>query len=134
MELLTIFVLFAMFLIIISLYDFWKQKSLKKRRKGQNIITFIEYFSSEAICESIYIEVYRYLQKHTWFSDFPVHPKDEIATVYGICDEDFVDTIVELAGICKRQLPSEEVENENLIPILTVEDLVKFLSSLDMIN
>ncbi len=134
MELLTIFVLFAIFLIIISLYNFSEQKSLKKKRSGQDITTFIEYFSGETICKSICIEVYHSLQKHTWFRDFPVHPKDDIAKIYGICEEDFVDAIVELAEMCNRQLPSdEEIENGNVTTILLVEDLVRFLSSLDKI-
>jgi len=105
-----------------------QQLSLKKARQGQNIITFTEYFSGEGIPDYLCREVYRYFQNLLWIRDFPVHPKDDLAKIYGLSDEDIFDTVVALTEVCGYQLPlGKETIGRPIGNIVLVEDLVRFL-------
>jgi hypothetical protein len=109
----------------------WNQKKLKEERQGENFTTFMNYFSEEEISENICFQVYRYLQNSDIrFNDFPVHPTDDLGKIYGICEEDLDEAVLEIAKNCECQI-SNINNNRELNPVRTVEDLVRFLMSFD---
>lgn len=107
----------------------WNQKKLKEERQGENFTTFMNYFSEKEISENICFQVYRYLQNSDIkLHDFPVRPTDDLGTVYGICEEDLDEAVLEIARNCGCQI-SNINNNRELNPVRTVEDLVRFLIS-----
>lgn len=105
-----------------------KLSSLKQARTSQSVISFPEYFSGEGIPESLCREVYRYLQKGVCVRDFPVEPKDDLAKIYGLYDEDMVDAAVEIAEVCGDQFSSDgETAGRQFGNIVSIEYLVRFL-------
>lgn len=108
----------------------WNQKKLKKERQGENFTTFMNYFSEEEISENICFQVYRYLQNSDIkLHNFPIRPIDALGTVYGICEEDLDEAVLEIARNCGCQISNINNIRE-MKPVRTVEDLVRFLMDL----
>jgi len=105
----------------------FKEERLKAQRKGENMETFFASFSNTQVDERLLREVYQYFQGATLSKDFPVRYTDNIDKVYGICDDDLDDAILDLANLCGYRTPTTE-EVKHLKPIRTIEDLVKLLA------
>jgi hypothetical protein len=105
----------------------WKLQKLKKERPDNDLNTFMRSFEHEGINERLLREVYHYFQHITSGVDFPVLPTDRLYEVFGLCDEDLDDAILEIAERSGCQTPTTE-EVKGLPPVRTVEDVVRLLS------
>lgn len=90
---------------------------------------FLDYFSNDAVRPDVVREVRRYLQTFQGITDFPVRPDDDLYRVYGLCDEDLDDAVIEIAETCGCATPTNEAV-EGMAPVQSVEDLIKLLSRL----
>ncbi|WP_353928952.1 hypothetical protein WJM97_11490 [Okeanomitos corallinicola TIOX110] len=105
----------------------WNQKKLKKERQGENFTTFMTYFSEKEVPENVCFQVYSYLQNSDIkLHDFPIRPTDDLGKVYGICEEDLDEAVLEIARNCGCPILNIN-NNRELTSVKTVEDLVRFL-------
>lgn len=104
-----------------------KDYMIRRKRKEDKKENFLIYFVDKGISEPLVLSVYQYLQNWMSLSDFPVRPKDNIADVYGIVDEDLDDLIIEVAEINNFEIPANT--NYWQEPVITVEDLILFIVS-----
>ena len=100
----------------------YREYKFAKARTGQGFNEFVAYFSGEDIPLYKLREVYDYFQKLQSVKDFPVLPTDDLYKVYGICDEDVDDAVVELASRCRVTLPA------TFEPVRTIADVVRLLN------
>ena len=84
--------------------------------------TFKPHFSGKPYPSSFLDAAYAYFQRLSTVRAFPVLPSDNLATVYGLADEDLLETLAELRKLAwgESSLPSE------LPPIETVADAITF--------
>jgi hypothetical protein len=107
----------------------WNQKRWKEERQGENFTTFMDYFLGEEIPENICFQIYTYLQSvDINLQDFPIRPTDDLGTVYGICEEDLDEAVLEIARRC--DCPMTNISNMRAIK--TVEDLVRLMVNLQI--
>ena len=108
--------------------------NIAKMREGKKFDDFLEYFSRESIPKTICYQVYSYLQNiDSNFNNFPIYPTDNLGLVYGICDEDLDEMVLELIDLLGYQIPTRNILRQ-MKPVKTVEDLIKFLASLQEIS
>lgn len=89
---------------------------------------FVRHFlSKNKAISPIALDVYNYLQDWMGRKDFPVKPTDRISSVYGIVDEDLDDFVMEVANANDLALPKDTSYWQT--PVITVEDLIRFISS-----
>jgi hypothetical protein len=89
----------------------------------------MDYFLGEEIPENICFQVYTYLQSvDINLQDFPIRPTDDLGTVYGICEEDLDEAVLEIARRC--DCPMTNISNMRAIK--TVEDLVRLMVNLQI--
>jgi hypothetical protein len=105
----------------------YRAKRLARSRSGTGFDDFAAYFSAEQIPQDKLRVVYEYLQDWQSVKDFPVHATDDLYKVYGICDEDLDDAVVELAAKWSVVLPADV---GGIAPLHTVADLVHLLARL----
>ena len=105
----------------------YRVEKIAKRRSGQGFNEFAAYFLSEGIPLYKLREVYDYFQNWQLVKKFPVLPNDDLYKVYGICEEDLDDAVVELANRWRVRLPETF---EGLGPVRTVSDIVHLLNQL----
>ena len=103
----------------------YREHRLAKARTGQGFDEFVAYFSGEDIPLYKLREVYDYFQNWQSVKDFPVLPTDDLYKVYGICDEDLDDAVIELASRCHVKLPATF---DGVEPVRTVADVVRLLN------
>ena len=103
----------------------YREHRLAKARTGQGFDEFVVYFSGEDIPLYKLREVYDYFQNWQSVKDFPVLPTDDLYKVYGICDEDLDDAVIELASRCRVRLPATF---DGLEPVRTIADVVRLLN------
>ena len=120
---------------IVGILVFWygwlryRQKRLARMRSGRGFEEFAAYFPAEMYPRDKLREVYKYLQSLQWVKNFPVDPNDDLCKVYGVCDEDLDDAVLELAERLRKRSPTD-ADIEGQPPVRTVADLVRFLSRL----
>lgn len=110
--------------------DWWlryRAKRLARSRSGIGFDDFVGYFSAEQIPQDKLRVVYDYLQDWQSVKDFPVQATDDLYKVYGICEEDLDDAVVDLAAKWRVVLPADFGE---IAPVHTVADLVHVLARL----
>lgn len=100
---------------------------IRKSRKDDKPEDFTDYFVGEGFSESLVLSVYHHLQDCIGPKDFPVRPRDNVAKIYGIVDDDLDDLVVEIAEANQLVLPL--VTGYWQKPVVTVEDLVRFIAS-----
>lgn len=105
----------------------YRDREIAKRRSGLGFNDFVAYFSGEDIPLHKLREVYAYFQNWQSVENFPVLPADDLYRVYGICDEDVDDAVIELADRWRAKLPPTF---EGLRPVRTVADIVHLLNRL----
>ena len=105
----------------------YRAKRLARSRRGSGFDDFVAYFSGEQIPRDKLYVVYEYLQDWQSVKDFPVYATDDLSKVYGICDEDLDDAVVDLAAKWRVVLPDNFGETA---PLHTVADLVHLLARL----
>ena len=107
-------------------FTYYRAKKLAQSRRGTGFENFAAYFWAEQIPRDKLRVVYDYLQD--WqqpVKDFPVHATDDLYQVYGICDGDLDDAVLELAEKWRVVLPARF---EGVDPVRTVADLVYLLA------
>ena len=105
----------------------YRATRLARGRRGTGFENFVAYFSGENVPRDKLRVVYEYLQDWQPVKDFPVQATDDLYKVYGICDDDLDDAVIELAGKWRVVLPYDLT---GLGPVNTVADLVLLLSRL----
>ena len=88
---------------------------------------FGQYFSNGEAISEIALSVYDYLSNWMSREDYPVRPSDKISLVYGIVDEDLDDFVIAVAQANRLVLPGDTSYWMN--PVVTVDDLIRFISS-----
>jgi hypothetical protein len=112
---------------IIMIFIWLRDYTIIQIRAEDKKEDFINYFIKKGISEALVHSVYKYLQNWMSFYEFPVRPQDKIAVIYGICEEDLDDLIIEIAKINNYDVPKDT--NYWGRPIITVEDLIRFIDS-----
>jgi hypothetical protein len=105
----------------------YREQRMATQRVGQGFADFVDYFSDPDIPIYKLREVYEYFQNWQSVKEFPVDPNDDLYKVYGICDEDVDDAVVELAHRWQAKLP---LTFAGLGPVRTVADVVYLLNQL----
>ena len=118
---------FAALFSAATLVHHYRVKRLAKTRRGMGFDDFLAYFAGEQIPRDKLFVVFEYLQEWQSVKDFPVHPTDDLCKVYGMCEEDIDDAVIELAEKWRVLLPAEF---EGIDPIHTVAELVRLLAGL----
>ena len=103
-----------------------REHHVAKMRTGQGFDEFVGYFSGAGIPRDRLREVYEYFQSLQSVKNFPVQADDDLYKVFGICNEDVDDAVLELAKRWHRKLPaSSDLPVEP--PVRTVADMVRLL-------
>ena len=102
--------------------------SLKRDRSEQTYACFARFFADKGIPHSLLEGAYNVLARKSLFGNFPVHPKDSLARVYGIdCYRD--DEVVDLLNLIEKSCSMEFCKPVPVfLPCETVEDLVCLLA------
>ena len=128
MQLLLVLIGSVVIVLVLSWLHYVRAKRLAESRRGTGFENFAAYFWAEQIPQDKLRVVYDYLQD--WqrpVKDFPVHATDDLYKVYGICEEDLDDAVIELAEKWRVSLPARF---EGVDPVHTVADLVRLLARL----
>lgn len=113
--------------ILVLIVSFLRDYLVPRNRKEDKTEDFMNYFVSEGMSEALVRSVYNYVQKWMGSNGFPVRPRDDIAKIYGIVDEDLDEMVVEIAEANNLVLPLETDYWQK--PVETVEDLIRFIAS-----
>jgi hypothetical protein len=118
---------FAAIVLVAALMFHYRAKRLARKRRGIGFDDFAVYFSSEQIPRDKLFAAYEYLQGWQSVKDFPVLATDDLCKVYGICEEDVDDAVIDLADKWRVALPADFA---GAGPVNTVADLVRLLANL----
>jgi hypothetical protein len=123
----VVIVLVSIALLIIA-FMFMKLHGvlLRGRRRGDNAETFKAYFTERAYPPMFLDSTYKHFQQLAAVRDFPVHPTDKLGTVYGLAEDDLLETLAEL----RRLACGDPTLPDELPAIETVEDAVRYVMSL----
>ena len=128
-------------LIVVSLL-FWgilqySRVEAAAQRKGSTRDDFVNYFRAKDVPQEISAGVYDGLPKYQMIlRHFPVHPDDNLESVYGVGGEggtpfcEFIDEIAPDCGVRTPTATQLSVRIKECSPITTVADLVRLLSRL----
>ena len=116
---------FAVLVLAVALVNHYRAKRLARNRSGMGFDDFVAYFSADRIPRDKLFVVYEYLQRWMSVEDFPVHATDDLCKVYGICEEDVDDAVIDLAAKWRVVLPADF---EGVGPVHTVAELVRLLA------
>ena len=94
---------------------------------------FEEHFRRAGVPARIAREVYLLLRDGSFLGRAEVRPGDELYKVYGLCEEDLDDAVLELARRCGCRRPTTQ-DVSGLPPVRTVEDLVRLIFYLKNLN
>lgn len=103
-------------------------RHLAQQREGVSICQFARSFDCRKTDTRIIRAVYEALQDWAPCRDFPVLASDDMAEVYGICDEDLDYFAEEIAQKTGRSLKWTE-QNPLYGQVVTAGDLVLFLNN-----
>ena len=118
---------FVVIVIAAALVHHYRTQRLAKDRRGIGFDDFAGYFTGAQIPRDKLFVVYEYLQGWQSVKDFPVLATDDLCKVYGMCDEDLDDAVIDLAEKWHVVLPTDFA---GVQPVHTVADLVRLLASL----
>lgn len=104
-----------------------RAKALARSRIGMDFDDFAAHFSARNIPHDKLRVVYEHFQDLQTVRNFPVLATDDLYKVYGICDDDLDDAVIELAAKWRVILPDKF---EGVAPVRTVADLVHLLARL----
>ena len=112
--------------ILVSLYVSARNRRVKMNevRSGVNEDTFVRAMEIDGFDHMIARTTYRYLQEKQNVS-FPIHSDDLLDEDLGLGGDDVDESVEELLGECGR-LYQPGLQH---MPIVTVEDLVRFLQA-----
>jgi len=114
-------------LLVANLVSRHRERKLASQRSGQGFDGFAAYFYGQGIPADKLYEVFNYFQDLQTMKNFPVLPDDDLYEVYGICDEDVDDAVIELAAKWRVRLPPD-AEWGSMGTVSTVADIVRLLS------
>jgi hypothetical protein len=127
MRVLLILAGFVALVLAAALVNHYRAKRLARQRSGIGFDDFVAYFSADQIPRDKLFAVYEHLRGWMSVEDFPVHATDDLCKVYGICEEDIDDAVIDLARKWRVVLP---VDFEVVSPVNTVAELVRLLAQL----
>lgn len=120
-------VLIICILALCAIMLWLKELYVRKGRNKDSKEEFLRFFAQRRVPELLSQAVLRSLQDGMLTRDFPVRPNDRLYEVYGIADSDLDDLVQELAELSGYDLPQSL--DYRVEPIVTVEDLILFVSS-----
>ena len=95
---------------------------LRLIRRDDSLDTFKEHFSTQGCPVGFLEAAYAHFQGLVGVRDFPVRPTDRVGPIYGLADEDLVETLAELHKLAW----SDETLPAHVPQIDTVEDAIMF--------
>lgn len=105
-----------------------RQERLMATRRAYSLADFAAYFDQSKVSEKATEAVWRVLQEVAVVPDFKPFPGDSIHETFGLTDEDLAEEVVQpVLGSLGAHEPSAE-EMERMSPLVTVDDLVRFVS------
>lgn len=81
-----------------------------------------------AVASDVLHAVFVYFQRFAAVADFPVRSEDDLAHVYGICDEDLDEAILELAATVGAEQPTTE-SVRHFPSVRSVGDVVRLIAA-----
>ena len=126
-QVLIILFAFVVLFLVVTGVNHYRAKKLARIRRGIGFDQFVAHFSGERIPRDKLFVVYEHLQRWQTVKDFPVLATDDLCKVYGICEEDLDDAVIDLAEKWRVVLPADF---QGVEPVHTVADLVRLLANL----
>jgi hypothetical protein len=112
--------------LLVGIFRRTKDHLLQGDRLYDKKEDFLQYFEERDLSADLALSVYVYVSD--WMGrEFPVRPSDNIAEIYGIVDEDLDDFVLAIAKTGNLVVPTDTSYWQN--PVVTIEDLVRFVSS-----
>jgi hypothetical protein len=111
-------------LLLLRLSAWWRQYSLRRKRRGITQESFTAYLQQYGFDPVITSSTYRYLQE-VQLVPFPILPTDALDEDLGLDSEDIQQTLRDLTIALRR----EYSPGLTPAPIVTVEDLVRLLQA-----
>ena len=104
-----------------------RAKTLARSRSGMGFADFAAHISAGNLPHDKLRVVYEHFQGWQTNKNFPVLATDDLYKVYGICDDDLDDAVIDLAAKWRVVLPNKF---EGMAPVRTVADVVHLLARL----
>jgi hypothetical protein len=84
----------------------------------------------KGISTDITVCVLRYFQDWLGIKNYPILPSDKICGLYGCCEEDLEEALLELGKSCARREPTQADIDVFKRPVETIADLSLFLETM----
>lgn len=124
-------------LLVCAVAQYLRERKSRAIRKGWTRADFVDYFRSSNVAQEVSAGVYDGLPRFQMIlRDFPVHPDDDLDSVYGVGGQygislrEFIDEIAPSCGVAAPTESQLTAFVKGGAPIVTVSDLVRFMSRL----
>jgi hypothetical protein len=124
MRALVVLAIILAFCCVLAFANAIRHRRIANSRRGEDMTTFLSLLHDESLPYDVAHIVYHRMQKYiNSEAEFPVHPEDNLYSIFGIVDEDVDDLIVEVLAECGRRMPPNAFES----PPRTVRDVLDII-------
>jgi len=116
--------LIAFIVIVLYLSARSRRRAMNEQRAGSNEYTFVNHLAAYGFDANIARLTYQYLQDKQRIS-FPIEASDTLDEDLGLGQDDVAETVQDLLVLIER----ENAPGLLHMPLITVEDLVRFLQA-----
>ncbi|HEY9687552.1 MAG TPA: hypothetical protein V6C52_11295 [Coleofasciculaceae cyanobacterium] len=109
-----------------SIEELYKQRMTEDYNENAVIKELFE----RGVSQNVSACVVRYFQDWLGIRNYPILPNDKICGLYGCCEEDLEEAMLELGKSCAKREPIQADIDAFKRPIETIADLALFLETM----